>query len=76
MIIPEKVKNVDAHYLLPPKLRSDGCNRMRVALWGFNGSLWSTGCVLHCGLLLCHFRDVTPLCHGNNAVADGCPVFL
>jgi hypothetical protein len=32
----------------------------------------ATGCVLHCGLLLCHFRDVTPRCHGNNAVADGC----
>jgi hypothetical protein len=40
MIIPEKVKNVDAHYLLPPKLRSDGCNRMRGALWADWRNSW------------------------------------
>jgi len=28
--------------------------------------------MVHCGLLLCHFRDVTPRPQRNNAVADGC----
>jgi len=41
MIAPEKVKNVDAHHLLPPKQRSDDCNRMRVELWVLNGALWA-----------------------------------
>ena len=40
MITPEKVRNVDAHHWLPPKLQSEGCNRMRGALWADFRNSW------------------------------------